>query len=121
MRGYGNDRVIREVGGEYRGEAISVVRFPLVVSDLPYLLDSPGEGFQVEGEIYRIPQGGWETLDRFEGHPHFYRRRVERFAMGADDRIVTAWVYFVARASPDLRRMKTVKRFEEAGDVKDIT
>lgn len=121
-RGFGNHRIMREVGGKFLGEAISVVAFPLVIADLPYLLDYPGEGFRVVGEVYGIADSaGWERLDQLEGHPDFYRRRRERFKWTAGGGQVEAWVYFLARPSPDLRQLKPVRSFGEEEDFRRIT
>lgn len=38
-----------------------------MVDSLPYLNDHLGEGFQVAGELYRIPEDAWEAPDRLEG------------------------------------------------------
>jgi gamma-glutamylaminecyclotransferase len=93
-RGHGNHAVMRQAGGAFLGNAVSVRKFPLVIKGLPYLLDLPGQGEPVTGEIYRIPEKGWELLDRLEGHPDFYRRRVESFVLHGSP--VQAWVYFLA-------------------------
>lgn len=119
LRGFGNHPILCRLGGQFLGEAISVRPFPLVVTDLPYLLDHPGEGFLVEGEIYRIPETGWERLDRLEGHPHFYFRRVEEFELNGE--IVRSWTYFLARETPELRRMKPVGRFGEGSGDRSLT
>lgn len=115
LRGFGNHGIMRKIGGCFLGEAVSVTAFPLVVTDLPYLLDRAGEGFRVEGELYRIPVAGWKTLDRLEGHPHFYRRRIETFELGGGG-TVAAWVYFLARKDIDLRGVKPIPKFTDAGD-----
>jgi gamma-glutamylaminecyclotransferase len=93
-RGHGNHAVMRQAGGAFLGNAVSVRKFPLAIKGLPYLLDLPGQGEPAEGEIYRVPEKGWELLDRLEGHPGFYRRRVESFVLRGPP--VQAWVYFLA-------------------------
>lgn len=96
-QGHGNHHVMRNAGGQYIGRAVSVEPFPLVFEGLPYLLDMPGQGEPVSGEVYKIPKKGWEPLDRLEGHPNFYRRRVEHFIV--EGVLFEAWVYFLARES----------------------
>lgn len=107
-RGFGNHRVLQDAGGEFVAIARSVTPFPLVVSGLPYLLDRPGEGYQVEVELYRVSTlEGLRRLDRLEGHPDFYRRRVEAFKQ-EDGTAVDAWVYFLARGSQRLDGLEPV-------------
>ena len=113
---------MREIGGRFLGQATSVAAFPLVIADLPYLLDHPGRGFRVEGEVYQIADSaGWERLDQLEGHPDFYRRRLEQFELFPQGRPVAAWVYFLARMAPELLQLKPVRSFGEEGDYRSIT
>lgn len=111
-RGFGNHRIMQRAGGEFMGNAATIIPFPLVVDGLPYLLDCPGEGFQVEGELYRIPKDGWADLDRLEGHPHFYCRRVESFLLNGE--AVQAWAYFLAQDDGYLRQLDPVVAFGKA-------
>ncbi len=108
-RGFGNHRIMQRAGGRFFGDAVTRTPFPLVVDGLPYLLERPGEGFPVEGELYRIPEYGWEDLDRLEGHPHFYRRRVESFLVGGE--VVQAWVYFLSRDDGYLSQLNPMVSF----------
>ena len=108
-RGCGNHHVMQRAGGEFVGQAVLLDRYPLVVDGLPYLLPIKGKGHHVIGELYRIPKDGWEVLDRLEGHPRFYRRRVESFLLNGE--LVEAWAYFLARVDARLRRLPPVREF----------
>ena len=74
----------------------------LVCNGLPYLHDGDDpSGYQVEGEIYEIPDSaGLAVLDRLEGNGRFYNRRVDEF-IDCDaeesglDRELPAWVYYI--------------------------
>ena len=110
-RGLGNHRVIRDANGEFVAMVRTEDRLPLVIDGLPYLLDLPGRGHRVEGELYRVESSeGWALLDRLEGHPNFYRRRViavvEESGQSHD-----AWAYFVVRGAERLARGEFVERF----------
>ena len=49
---------------------------------------------RVHGEIYRVPNAaGWSVLDRLEGHPRFYSRRV--IGCEVDGIAMDAWTYFI--------------------------
>ena len=107
-RGFGNHLVMQRAGGEFVCCGRTVERYPLVVSGLPYLLGSPGEGHQVEGEIYRVNSAeGWSALDRLEGHPGFYERRLTDI-VGDDRETYAAWVYFLARRDERLASLPSV-------------
>lgn len=94
-RGFGNHGVMLDAGGEFICEGSTATAFPLVVRGLPFLLFRPGEGHQVEGELFRIGSArGWDRLDRLEGHPDFYRRRLIAVD-GRDGELYEAWAYFV--------------------------
>ena len=52
-------------------------KFPLVVASfcrIPFLLNSPGVGYNVEGEVYSVNRKMLQFLDEFEGHPQLYTR-----------------------------------------------
>lgn len=96
-RGFGNHRVMLLAGGHFVCEGKTLEHLPLIQRGLPYLLDQPGRGRQVEGEIFRIPdRSGWRHLDLLEGHPDFYRRRLTDI-LGSDGETYEAWTYFLAR------------------------
>jgi gamma-glutamylaminecyclotransferase len=96
-RGFGNHRVMLDAGGEFVCEGKTAERLPLIHRGLPYLLDQPGRGHQVEGEVFRVgTAAGWHRIDRLEGHPDFYCRRLTNI-LGDDGETYEAWTYFVAR------------------------
>jgi len=104
-RGFHNHRVMEEAGAQFVCAGATVTCFPLVQSGLPFLLHRPGEGHRVEGEIFRVPTAaGWERLDRLEGHPTFYRRKITPI-QGDEGDLYAAWTYFLARADKDLARL----------------
>ena len=107
-RGFGNHPVMQQAGGEFVCCGTMVERYPLVVSGLPYLLDMRGQGHRVKGEIYRVSDAeGWRVLDRLEGHPDFYVRRVVDI-VGVDGETYAAWVYFLARNDERLTSLPSV-------------
>ena len=68
----------------------------LTIQGLPFLHDGESpDGFQVEGEIYQIPNTkGLEILDWFEGNGEFYQRKQDLFIDLVTNKEVTAWVYY---------------------------
>ena len=62
----------------YVGTAVTTIRFPLLTLSpyhIPFLLDAPGHGKQVHGEVYAVQPELLTQLDALEGHPHWYVRR----------------------------------------------
>lgn len=96
--------VMVEAGGRFLGTARMLVPYPLVLAQYPCLLDQPGKGFHVRGEVFLIPDHkGWTGLDRLEGYPEEYDRRIEEVQVNG--RILGAWTYFYrqeSRLCPDL-------------------
>jgi gamma-glutamylaminecyclotransferase len=73
-RGNGNHRLLKAIKAEFVAEVSTAEKLPLIVRGLPYLLNKPGTGYHVKGELFNLVKGGWSELDRLEGHPRFYRR-----------------------------------------------
>lgn len=60
------------------GPAATVQRLPLLTLtcyNVPFLLDAPGNGVRVHGEVYDVDAAMLTKLDKLEGHPKFYTRR----------------------------------------------
>lgn len=75
------------------GKGTTQTPYPLVLAEYPCLLDQPGEGAHVNGEVFEIPEpADWEAIDHLEDHPREYRRRLEPIRTGAQT--VQAWTYF---------------------------
>ncbi|XP_071942372.1 putative gamma-glutamylcyclotransferase CG2811 [Antedon mediterranea] len=63
--------------GKYLGTAKTYEKWPLVVGsrhNIPYILDCPGKGHNVMGEVFEIDNTMLAALDRLEGHPIYYQR-----------------------------------------------
>ena len=55
--------------------AQTVIKYPLVIAskyNIPFLLDHPGFGHLIQGEVYEVDDLLLQILDDFEGHPEFY-------------------------------------------------
>lgn len=94
LSGLHNHRVI--ASGRLLGEARIVTR-GLRMIDLgafPGLVDDPASTDPVVGEVYEVDRDTLLALDRLEGHPTFYRRRMVELEDGG-----AAWVYVLAPQS----------------------
>jgi gamma-glutamylcyclotransferase (GGCT)/AIG2-like uncharacterized protein YtfP len=84
---------LERCGARFVSKGKTQLPYPLILADYPCLLDRPGEGTQVEGEVFEIPNSpDWEAIDRLEDHPREYRRRLEPIQTGSQT--VQAWTYF---------------------------
>lgn len=61
------------------GSGRTVRKYPLVIGtqfNVPFLLDQPGTGHQIEGELYAVDEAKLAHLDVLEAYPQFYGREV---------------------------------------------
>ena len=98
-RGGSNHSVMVRAGGEFLCEAKTVELRKLIVTHLPFLCDGHApDGYQVEGEIYEIPDArSLHLIDTLEGNGSFYQRRLDDFFESDSDNEHTAWVYYIMR------------------------
>lgn len=88
----------------FLGHCRTAKAFPLVVGGKwfsPYLIDAPGEGHRVFGEVFEADERGLATLDRMEGThlPAGYRRIAIAIEDAAAGQIFDAWTYVKDRAA----------------------
>ncbi|CAG0914111.1 unnamed protein product [Notodromas monacha] len=92
--------------------------FPLIIAskyNIPFLLDVPGNGHRVRGEIYEIDQKRLKYLDILEDYPVFYSRREE--LIDSDDGVARkCWTYFLSKHKPELLRLPFLETYSSAGD-----
>uniref|UniRef100_A0A182PYE0 Gamma-glutamylcyclotransferase family protein n=1 Tax=Anopheles epiroticus TaxID=199890 RepID=A0A182PYE0_9DIPT len=76
----------------------TVERYPLVVAtrhNVPFLLDVPGKGYQVAGEIYEIDDHMLSRLDVLEDYPRLYDRRPEEITNEENSTVELCWFYLL--------------------------
>lgn len=84
-RGSSNAGVL--AGATFIGEFRTVCAYPLVVGGAyfsPYLLDVPGKGSTIKGEVYACSDALLASLDRFENVGAQFARRVIKVASCTD-------------------------------------
>ena len=98
-RGGSNHDIMVRAGGKFLCEAKTAELRKLIVTHLPFLCDGHAlNGYQVEGEIYEIPDArGLEIIDTLEGNGSFYQRRLDDFIEFDSPKEHTAWVYYIMR------------------------
>jgi len=73
---------------EFVGTAVTALQWPLVVGtpyNTPFLLNQPGHGRRVIGELYRVDADLLAHLDRLECHPDIYTRQIIDVSLVNDD------------------------------------
>lgn len=97
--GFPNFRVNR--GARVPGEFVTVVAFPMYVIGrcaVPWLVDRPGEGHVVRGQVFEVDDATLAAMDELEmvSVPGWYARRPVRVrpAGASDGSAVDAFVYF---------------------------
>uniref|UniRef100_M3Z5T7 Gamma-glutamylaminecyclotransferase n=3 Tax=Mustela putorius furo TaxID=9669 RepID=M3Z5T7_MUSPF len=79
-RGQPNHGVLRDRANgcaAFRGRGRTLEPYPLVIAgehNIPWLLNLPGQGQRVLGEIYAVDERMLSFLDEFEGCPNMYQR-----------------------------------------------
>jgi gamma-glutamylaminecyclotransferase len=93
---------------ELLGKYQTAEKYPLIISGercVPYMINSPGEGCQVEGELYEVDDNCLKSIDALEctDQPDGYRRQtiivVSNETMNPDRREAQAYLI-----EPDLVR-----------------
>uniref|UniRef100_A0A087YPT4 Gamma-glutamylaminecyclotransferase n=1 Tax=Poecilia formosa TaxID=48698 RepID=A0A087YPT4_POEFO len=112
---------------EFLGTAVTVQKYPLVIAtnyNMPFLLNLPGQGNRVQGEIYQVDGKMLEFLDSFENIPTMYQRTaVELEIKMADEKeklmagsIMEASVYSTTTYQPDWPSLPTYDNYDSNGD-----
>uniref|UniRef100_A0A182WY00 Gamma-glutamylcyclotransferase family protein n=1 Tax=Anopheles quadriannulatus TaxID=34691 RepID=A0A182WY00_ANOQN len=94
----------------------TVGRYPLVVAtrhNVPFLLDVPGTGHSVVGEIYEIDDRMLGRLDVLEDYPQLYDRRPEEIRNETSSAVECCLVYLI-RSFP--KRLLELPLLEEYRD-----
>uniref|UniRef100_A0A1A8TYD0 Gamma-glutamylaminecyclotransferase n=2 Tax=Nothobranchius furzeri TaxID=105023 RepID=A0A1A8TYD0_NOTFU len=113
---------------EFLGTAVTTQRYPLVIAgkyNIPFLLNLPGKGQRVHGELYQVDTKMLKYLDDFECIPTQYQRTVvdleikewvgnrEEKPPGSQ---TEAFVYSTTTYQPDWLSLPTYENYDAYGD-----
>ncbi|XP_058404416.1 gamma-glutamylaminecyclotransferase [Diceros bicornis minor] len=126
-RGQPNHKVL--LGGTngcaaFQGQGQTAEPYPLVIAgehNIPRLLNVPGQGYHVVGEIYAVDEQMLCFLDEFEGCPDMYQRTPVRIVvlewegMPAADRTVQCFVYSTATYPPEWLHLPYHNNYDSQG------
>lgn len=111
-----NHPVIKEGGGESElvGRGLTQECFPLVIAsryNIPYLLDVPGRGFRIQGQVYRVDDDKLRILDILEGVPDHYVRRKVPVEVEEPQQVLSCWLYIQENFKPQLLELPFVSDY----------
>lgn len=114
---------------EFLGDACTVEKYPLVIAgeyNVPFLLNVPGTGQHVHGEIYSVDDKMLKFLDWFESCPQMYQRtlvllKVEQCVEDREGRpklgnTTEAFVYSTTTYEPDWLEKPAFSSYDSYGD-----
>nr|CDJ97275.1 AIG2 domain containing protein [Haemonchus contortus] len=121
-RGEPNANVLTTTDGQHRfiGEGRTKVPYPLIVAskyNIPFVLNEPGKGHQIHGEVYEIDNVKLTILDALEAYPTLYWRQEEKILM-SNNTETTAWIYLMSKWRPDIYEHATpmMSNYSSKGD-----
>ncbi|XP_056638636.1 putative gamma-glutamylcyclotransferase CG2811 isoform X1 [Diorhabda sublineata] len=104
---------------KFIGEAKTVEKLPLIIAteyNIPFILKSPGNGYNVLGELYEVDSKVLSDLDILEDHPNFYVREkfnVELF--NSEQFIENVWIYVIVNFQPHLLNETCYETYSNSG------
>ncbi len=94
----------------FKGTGETVFKYPMHVSNIPFVFERPGEGHNISVEVFEtISDRTRENIDWLEGHPMNYERRLTDIQM-TDGSVKTCWLYFANETYYD-ETMTNVQRY----------
>jgi gamma-glutamylaminecyclotransferase len=78
---------------QFVGSGETADKYPLIVKGLPYLIDHKGIGYNVDVDVFNVDSDTLIDLDRLEGHPRWYQRKMINVRIGKQT--LKCWVYFM--------------------------
>lgn len=90
-KGYNNYNLYL-TNSKFMGSGTTQEMYPLIIKDLPYLIEDIGTGFKVEVDVFKINRTVLERIDELEIHPTWYRRKQIPILLNGNT--VTCWIYF---------------------------
>ncbi|XP_035006404.1 gamma-glutamylaminecyclotransferase B-like [Hippoglossus stenolepis] len=117
---------------EFLASALTAERYPLVIAgnlNIPFLLNLPGRGHKIHGEIYEVDDKMLRFLDDFESVPTLYQRtlvqvEVKAWARRAEGEEVEvapgstteALMYSTTSYQPDWPSLPNYDSYDTLGD-----
>ncbi|XP_049290191.1 putative gamma-glutamylcyclotransferase CG2811 [Anopheles funestus] len=97
----------------------TTVQYPLIVAtryNIPFLLDVPGTGHFVVGEIYEIDDRMLGRLDVLEVYPKLYDRRPEVIRNEETNVVESCWIYLMRSFPKRLLEKQLLEEYRDSPD-----
>ncbi|KAM6986735.1 gamma-glutamylaminecyclotransferase B-like [Aplochiton taeniatus] len=112
---------------KFLGTARTVKKYPLVIAgeyNIPFLLNIPGDGQRIRGELYEVDDKMLAFLDDFESCPTMYQRTPVKLELDADteeslsseESTTEAFVYSTTAYKPEWPKRTTYENYDAYGD-----
>ncbi|KAL3045516.1 hypothetical protein OYC64_013728 [Pagothenia borchgrevinki] len=115
---------------KFLASACTAQKHPLVIAgkhNIPFLLNVPGQGHRIKGEIYKVDEKMLKFLDEFESVPTLYQRtevkleveewvgeeEKEKMASGS---ITEAFIYSTTSYEADWLSLRRYDSYDSKGD-----
>ncbi|CAG9813780.1 unnamed protein product [Phaedon cochleariae] len=112
----------KNAGGFYKylADAKTTEKYPLIIAtkyNIPFILESPGNGTNVIGELYEVDDKVMADLDILEDHPNFYRRKLyDVLTLNGQNTTSKAWIYMIETFNPDLLNETFFENYSSLGN-----
>jgi len=104
---------------KFLGEGVSLNSFPLVIAsryNIPYLIDKPGVGKNICGELYEVDDKMLAKLDELEDHPNYYQRRIETVIKNDDKKEIDCWIYILKQYKEEMLKLPMLSNYRSEDD-----
>ncbi|KAG5666712.1 hypothetical protein PVAND_014727 [Polypedilum vanderplanki] len=95
----------------------TIVSFPLVVAtryNIPFLLNRPGMGNQISGEIFEVDEKMFAVLDKLEDYPSWYDREIQE--INANGEKIPCWIYTLKIFPEKMLQLPYLRSYENTKD-----
>ncbi|XP_053963974.1 troponin C-akin-1 protein [Anastrepha ludens] len=102
---------------KYWCRATTTEKLPLVIAtryNIPFLLNKPGIGNYVVGEIYEVDDRMLTSLDNLEDCQDIFKREVQDMNIGVGEGTVPCWVYLLQKYPEKLLSLPYLSRYENS-------
>uniref|UniRef100_A0A336K719 Gamma-glutamylcyclotransferase family protein n=1 Tax=Culicoides sonorensis TaxID=179676 RepID=A0A336K719_CULSO len=103
-------------------DAITVEKFPLIIAsrfNIPFLLNIPGKGHQIKGEVYEIDEKMLHNLDKLEDYPSLYGREVKRVRKrDGTSEIMECVTYYLKNPPESLLKLEFLDEYLDSDEKK---
>lgn len=116
--GQPNHSILKNPGNGYAKywcRATTTEKMPLVIAtrySIPFLINKPGVGYYVSGEIYDVDDKMLKVLDNFEDCQDIISREMHDMNIGVGEGTVPCWVYLLQKYPEKLLSLEYLSTYE---------